>query len=171
MRRASLCLLHAAAVLVLGSLGVAWAADNTLLIQLQLDGGYRVWHSEGVSHLTDDELTTLAASAKPEGSERMQTTAGAATAFVIAHAVRVVLADAKLDRELLIDRDACGGVRIWHADGATRLTEDQLTDLVLSALPDGGKPIKLGATSAKAYSTELGVVAVIWTPVRRPAAD
>jgi hypothetical protein len=163
-------LIVAAAILVAVGAGAAGAADNTLLIQLQKDGSYLVWHSEGASRLTDDELTALSASAKPEGGERLLTSAGPASAFEIPHAVLVLLADTKLDRKLLIDRDACGGVRVWHAEGATLLTQDQLTDLVLSALPDGGKPIALGANYGKAYSTELGVVAVIWAPVQRPTS-
>jgi hypothetical protein len=164
-------LLHiAAAILVASAAGTAAAADNTLLIQLQKDGSYLVWHSEGATRLTDDELTTLSASARPEGGERLLTSAGPASAFEIPHAVLIVLTEAKSDRRLLIDRDACGGVRVWHAEGATLLTEDQLTDLVLSALPDGGKPIALGANYGKAYAMELGIVAVIWAPVQRPAS-
>jgi hypothetical protein len=159
-----------AAILVALAAGTAAAADNTLLIQLQKDGSYLVWHSEGATRLTDDELTTLSASAKPEGGERLLTSAGPASAFEIPHAVLVQLPDAKSDRKLLIDRDACGGVRVWHSEGATVLTDDQLTDLVLSALPDGGKRVAIGASYGKAYSTELGVVAVIWAPVQRPAA-
>jgi hypothetical protein len=147
---------------------IAEAADNTLLIQLQKDGSYLVWHSEGRTQLSDDELTSLSASARPEGGEPILTTAGPASAFEIPRAVLVVLADAKSDRKLLIDRDACGGVRLWHAEGATSLTDDQLTELVLSALPDGGKRVSIGSNYAKAYSTELGVVAVIWAPVERP---
>jgi hypothetical protein len=49
------------------------------------------------------------------------------------------------------------------------LTDEQMTDLVLSALPDGGKRVSIGSNYAKAYSVELGVVAVIWAPVQRPA--
>ena len=146
----------------------AHAADNTLLIQLQRDGSYVVWHSEGATHLSDDELTTLSASAKPEGGEGIVTTAGLANAFEIAHAVLVVLPNARSDKKLLIDRDACGGVRVWHSEGSTTLTEEQLTDLVLSALPDGGKRVSIGDKYAKAYTVELGVVAVVWAPVQRP---
>jgi hypothetical protein len=158
-----------AALLFAMAPALARAADNTLLIQLQQDGSYVVWHSEGETRLTDEELTALSASAKPEGGERMHTRAGMATAYEVPHAVLVVLATASVDARLLIDRDACGGVRVWHADGTTRLSQDQLTDLVLSALPDGGKPIPVGASYGKAYTTELGVVAVLWAPVQRPA--
>lgn len=155
------------AVLALFVSGTALAADDTVLIQLRQDGKYVVWHSEGQTRLTDDELTSLAAHARPEGSERMATSAGAAVAYEQPHAVLVVLPDAPSDQRLLIDRDACGGVRIWHSDGPLQLTEDQLTDLVLSALPDGGRTIPLGARYAKAYAMALGTVAVVWTPVSR----
>jgi hypothetical protein len=156
-------------VVILGALSAcsAQAASETVLIQLQKDGRYVVWYSEGQTRLTDDELTTLAASAKPEGGDTLLTTAGPANAFEVPHAILVVLPNARADKRLLIDRDACGGVKIWHSEGATVLTDDQLTDLVLSALPDGGKRLSIGGNYAKAYAMELGVVAVIWAPVQR----
>lgn len=147
--------------------GVAFAGDDTVLIQLQQDGRYVVWHSEGATNLSDEELTLLAASARPEGGDRIATSSGTAVAYEQPHAVLVVLAGAAADSRLLIDRDACGGVRIWHAEGPLQLTEDQLTDLVVSALPDGGRTIPVGDRYAKAYTMALGTVAVLWAPVKR----
>jgi hypothetical protein len=52
--------------------------------------------------------------------------------------VIIELIEHQQDRELLVDRDACGHVKTWHAEGVTRLSEDQATDLVMAALPGGG---------------------------------
>lgn len=146
----------------------ARADDNALLIQLQQDGSYRVWHSEGATHLPEQELLELEASARPEGGEIMQTLRGPAQAFDTRDGVVIDIPGAGTDRRLLIDRDLCGALKIWHADGPTHLTDDELTELVLTALPEGGKRIKVGTTHAKGYSTRIGVIAVIWKPVARP---
>jgi hypothetical protein len=58
----------------------ALAVDNVLLIQLQPGGAYRVWHTEGESQLTDDEVMALEATARPGGGEEMATGAGPARA-------------------------------------------------------------------------------------------
>lgn len=160
-------LLHlvTAIVLVL-PVGSAVAADTPLLIQLQPDGKYRVWHTEGDTHLSDDELLTLAASARPEGGEPMEVSAGPARAFELPQAVLIEIPGAPADKALLLDRDECGGIKVWHDAGATQLSEDQLTELVLTAVPGGGKRVMVGKDYAKAFTTRLGVVAMIWKPAR-----
>ncbi len=145
----------------------AHAADNTLLIQIEPDGRYKVWHTEGATHLDDEELLDLAASARPEGGETQATSAGPARAFAVKEGVLVVVADAPSDKTLLIDRDECGGVKLWHSEGATQLTDEQLTELVLSALPGGGKNLRLGENLAKAFAGRIGVTATIWKPAVR----
>ncbi|HZV54557.1 MAG TPA: hypothetical protein VFF82_06420 [Rhodocyclaceae bacterium] len=156
-----------AAAFILGTAWSAFAADNTLLIQLNQDGSFRLWHTEGATNLSDEELVTLAATARPEGGETIEVTAGSAHAVETKDGVMIVVPAAKSDKELLIDRDECGGVRVWHSDGATRLTDDQMTELVLTALPGGGKNVPIGQKFAKGFSTKIGVVAVLWQPVKR----
>jgi hypothetical protein len=143
------------------------AADNTLLIRLEPDGRYTVWHSKGETALAEGEVLALEASATPQGGEPMQTSAGLASAAVTKEGTVISLPDAKRDKTLLIDRDACGGVKVWHSEGTTSLTDAQITDLVVSALPGGGKSIALGTSLAKAYSTNYGVMVVIWTRAER----
>jgi hypothetical protein len=142
--------------------GAVAAAGDTLLIQLQPDASYRVWYSDGPRHLTDDELNQLAATASAEGGETTTTSAGGARAYQLAHAVLISFADDQPDGRQLLDRDACGGMRVWHSTGQHELSDNDLTDLVLSALPDGGKRVLLGHRYGKAFQTSLGVVAVIW---------
>lgn len=155
-------------------LGLLWgvapvfASDNTLLIQLVAGGGYRVWHQDGVTHLSEDELLGLAALASTDGSAPRTVSAGTARAYQTEYGVVIELVDAVADRRLLIDRDECGAIKVWHADGETQLSDDQLTELVMSALPGGGKRVNLGDRSAKAFVTSLGYTVVIWQPVRRP---
>jgi hypothetical protein len=144
----------------------ALAADTPLLIQLQPDGKYRVWHSEGETHLSDDELLTLAASARPEGGETIQVSAGPARAYELPLAVLIEIPGAMTDKALLVDRDECGGIKVWHGAGAAKLSEDELTELVLTAVPGGGKRVLVGKDYAKAFTTRLGVVAMIWKPAR-----
>lgn len=157
-----------AAIVVAATALAANADDNTLLIQHQPDGSFRVWHIEGETELTDLELQTLEASASPEGGEPMQTAAGLARAIDTGDGiVRIEIPGAPRDKALLIDRDACGGVRAWHAAGQTLLTDGQLTDLVVAAAPGGGKTFMLGDRRAKAFTTRLGVIAVMWKPVER----
>ena len=157
-----------AAIVVAVAAWSALAADNTLLIQLEADGKLKVWHSEGETKLADDELDALEASARPDGGEEMHTAAGAARAYATPSGVTIAFPGARADKALLIDRDACGGLRIWHAAGATALTDDQLTELVLTALPDGGKRVAIGeGRYAKGYTIALGVAIVIWKPPAR----
>ncbi len=140
----------------------AGAADNVLLIQMQPGGGYLVWHTEGESRLSDDEAMALEVTARPEGGAEMQTSAGPARAYETSDGVTIRLSAAQDDKALLIDRDNCGHIRLWHAAGATNLPEDQITDIVMSALPGGGKRLTVGRYHVKAFITRLGVTATLW---------
>lgn len=155
------------ATIFLLAANAAAAADNGLLIQTVPGGGYRVWHTEGATNLSEDEILMLAAGATPEGSELQRISAGPARAFQTGNGVIIELPEAAADRRLLVDRDACGAVKVWHSDGTTQLSDDQLTELVLSALPGGGRPVKVDGNYAKAFITPLGYAVVIWAPVKR----
>jgi hypothetical protein len=147
-----------------------WAADQGLLIQVQPGGAYRVWHSDGPTKLSDDEIMLLDSEATPEGGRIVPTAVGPATATQTAVGVVISLPEAPTDRALLVDRDGCGHVKTWHAEGATRLNDDQLTDLVLAAIPGGGKRVVLSeGLYAKSFLTNLGVMVAIWRPVAKPA--
>lgn len=160
-----------AALLVGASLllhGAVFAADLSVLIQ-QLPGTrFKVWHAEGSTRLSEDELMELEAVASPEGSAPVKTAYGPARAYATPEGIFVRLPELKSDGTLLLERDACSAIKAWHEDGAATLSDDELTELVLSAKPDGGKSIALGARRAKAYITHHGVMAVIWTPARKP---
>ncbi len=140
----------------------AGAADNVLLIQMQPGGGYLVWHTEGESRLSDDEAMALEVTARTEGGAEMQTSAGPARAYETSDGVTIRLSAAQDDKALLIDRDNCGHIRLWHAAGATNLPEDQITDIVMSAQPGGGKRLTVGRYHVKAFITRLGVTATLW---------
>lgn len=140
----------------------AGAADNVLLIQMQPGGRYKVWHTEGESQLSDDEVMALEVTAKPEGGEVMPTSAGPARAYETSDGVTISLPAAKNDKAVLIERDGCGHARLWHAAGATNLSEDQITDIFMSALPEGGRRISVGNYHVKAFITTLGVTASLW---------
>ena len=153
------------AVLFLAALLVATSAnavDNVLLIQMQPGGNYRVWHIEGESRLSDDEIMALEVTARPEGGEETPTSAGPARVYESSDGVTISLPAARNDKLLLIDRDDCNHVRVWHAAGATNLSEDQITDIVISALPGGGKRLTVGNFHVKAFITKLGVTATLW---------
>lgn len=139
----------------------ALATDNVLLIQMQSGGGYRVWHNAGESILSDDEVMEIEAAAATGGTD-VPTGAGPARAENTPDGLVIRLPAATRDNVLLVDRDACGHVRLWHAAGATRLSDDQLTEIVMSALPDGGKRIRVGDFHVKAYLGRLGVTAALW---------
>lgn len=143
------------------------AAANALLIQVRADGGFKVWHGTGASLLPNDEIYDLEASARPEGGDIQRTALGRAQAFETRQGIVIELPDAKSDKRLLLDRDPCGGLKVWHDEGATRLPDDVLTELVLTALPDGGARIKVGENVVRGYTVERGVIAVIWRPTRR----
>jgi hypothetical protein len=145
--------------LVMASAG---AADNVLLVQMQPGGRYLVWHTEGESELSDDEVMELEMAAKPGGGEEMQTSAGPARAYETSDGVTISLPAAKNDKSVLIDRDSCGHIRLWHAAGSTNLSDDEITDIVMSALPEGGKRLTLGGYHVKAFITKLGVTATLW---------
>lgn len=149
-------------LVALMTMSTAYAADNVLLIQLQAGGGFRVWHTEGEARLSDDEIMELEVTAKPGGGEVTPTSAGPARVFESAEGVTISLLDAKNDKTLLIDRDDCNHVRVWHAAGATNLSEDQITDIFISAVPGGGKRITVGEYHVKAFVTKLGVIATLW---------
>lgn len=148
----------------------AHADDKALLIQVAKDGGFRVWHSAGTTSLNDDDALALTASAKPGGGETIDTDAGPAKAYDTTQGIVVEVPGAKSDHALLIDRDNCGAVKVWHSEGATNLSDDQLTELMLTALPGGGASVPLGDKVGRSYSTELGVIAVIWKPAARGGA-
>ncbi|MFA4969753.1 MAG: hypothetical protein WC540_08980 [Sulfuritalea sp.] len=154
-------------VVILMAATVAGATDNVLLIQMQPGGRYVVWHTEGESRISDDEVMALEATAKPEGGEEMPTSAGPARAYETSDGVTIRLLAATNDKALLIDRDDCNHVRVWHAAGATNLSEDQITDIFMSALPEGGKRITIGQYYVKAFITKLGVTASLWNAAAR----
>ncbi|MBI4756778.1 MAG: hypothetical protein HY778_15445 [Betaproteobacteria bacterium] len=156
-----------AAIVAWAAVLSAQAADHTLLIQVVPGGAYKVWHSEGETQLSDDEAQTLEVSARPEGGDSVATSAGPARAFESRDGVIISIPGARSDKTLLIDRDACGGVRMWHSAGATTLTDEELTELVLAAVPGGGKRVSVRGMHAKAFSTRLGIIAVMWKPVVR----
>lgn len=152
---------------LLFAMTTASAADNVLLIQLRPGGGFTVWHTEGESQLTDDEVMELEATAKPEGGPVMSTSAGPARVYETTEGVTIRLPEAKHDKALLLDRDDCNHVRVWHAAGATRLSDDQIADIFISALPGGGKRIAVGDYYVKAFVTKLGVTATLWNPAAK----
>lgn len=145
----------------------AHAADISVLIQLLPGSKYKVWHAEGPTKLSEDELMELEAVATREGSAPVNTSFGPARAYSTPDGVFVKLPQLKTDGTLLLERDVCSAIKAWHEEGAAILSEDELTELVLAAKPDGGKSITLGARKAKAYITQHGVMAVIWTPRAR----
>lgn len=145
--------------------GSAVAADSAVLIQLQPGGAYRVWHNEGATRLSEDEILQLDAEATAEGSVPIATSAGPASAKRTDAGVVISVPGAAADRTLLVDRDACSAIRTWHVEGPTRLSDDQLTELVLAAVPGGGPRVRLdGGRYAKSFLTPLGVMAAIWMP-------
>lgn len=154
-------------IALLLAMTAASAADNVLLIQLRPGGGFTVWHTEGESQLTDDEVMELEVTAKPEGGAVMSTSAGPARVYETTEGVTIRLPEAKHDNALLIDRDDCNHVRVWHAAGATTLPDDQIADIFMSALPGGGKRIAVGDYYVKAFVSKLGVMATLWHPTAK----
>lgn len=156
-------LLLALAVVAQGAL----AESSNLLIQLQPGGGYRIWHADGPSVLSDDDIMLLDSMAEPQGSAPVPTPLGAARARRTELGVIIELSEAKTDKTLLIDRDACGHLKTWHAEGGKPLTDDQATDLVMSALPGGGPRLVLDPEHhAKSFITAIGIMVAVWTPRR-----
>lgn len=146
----------------------AFAADDVLLIQ-QGPQGFVVWHTEGDSRLDDDTVLELMASAQPEGGAPLMTAHGPAQAYVLQEGVLIRLPAAPRDKALLVDRDACGHIQLWHAEGPTQLTDAQLTEIVMSALPEGGPRLRLDGRYAKAFLGRLGVTVTLWK-AKSPAA-
>lgn len=155
--------LRALALLVGMMLAVAAVAeDNVLLIQTGPQG-YIVWHTEGETSFSDDEVLDLMVTAQPDGGEATSTRYGPAIAYVEGeYGVIIRLPSAEHDRALLVDRDACGHVIVWHAEGKTQLTEVELTEIAVSALPEGGPRLRLGDRYAKAFLGKLGITATLW---------
>jgi hypothetical protein len=148
-------------LLCLCALG-AQAEDNVLLIQTGPQG-YVVWHTEGETRFSDDEVLDLMVTAQPGGGEVMPTRYGPAIAFVEGEAgVIIRLPGVERDRALLVDRDACGHAVVWHAEGKTQLSEAELTEIAVSALPDGGPRLRLGDRYAKAFLGKLGITVTLW---------
>lgn len=148
-------------LLCLFALG-AQAEDNVLLIQTGPQG-YTVWHTEGETRFSDDEVLEIMATAQEGGGEVTPTRYGPAIAFVEGEAgVIIRLPGAERDRALLVDRDACGHVIVWHAEGKTQLPEEQLTEIAVSALPEGGPRLRLGDRYAKAFLGRLGITVTLW---------
>lgn len=148
-------------------LNAAAAADNTLLIQ-QGPQGFLVWHTEGPSRLPEEELLELAATAQPGGGPIISSSLGRAQVFEQPVGVLIRLLDAARDRELLVDRDACGHLIVWHSEGETKLSEQEIFDAVHSALPEGGPRLRFGDRYAKAFLGKLGVMVTLWpAPARR----
>lgn len=146
----------------------ATAQNLSLLIQSVPGGAYRIWHGDGTSMLDDDDVAKLDAIAVPEGSPPLRTSLGPAIARRTSLGVIIELPEAASDRHLLVDRDGCGHLKTWHADGAIVLSDDQATDLVMSALPGGGPRVVLDAEyNAKAYITSIGVMVAVWKPRRK----
>lgn len=141
----------------------AAAADNVLLIQTLPGGAYKIWHNEGESKLSEDDVMALEATARPGGGDEMRSSAGPARAYETRDGVTIRLLAASNDQEVLVDRDSCGHIRLWHSAGPTRLSDDDLTDIVISALPEGGKRLTIGPYYVKAYMTRLGVTAALWS--------
>lgn len=149
------------------AISAAGAAGDNLLIQIEHDGHYRVWHSEGVTTIGEDDALAVAATATRDGGDPQAIAGGRARALETEHGVVIEMIDAVADKRLLFDRDACGAVKIWHSEGATRLTEDQITELVMSALPGGGPRLTFEGRHAKAYITPLGYAVVLWAAATR----
>ena len=151
-------------LLTLASSGVL-AENSNLLIQLQPGGGFRIWHADGPSLLSDDEVMLLDSLAEPQGSAPVPTALGPARARRTELGVIIELAEVKTDKALLVDRDACGHLKTWHAEGNARLTQHQVADLYMSALPGGGPRLVLDdGRNAKGFITSLGVMVAIWKP-------
>ena len=142
------------------------AEDNVLLIQTGPQG-FVVWHTEGQSELADDAVLELMASATPEGGPAMPTPLGPARAYEMPAGILIRLLAAPRDQALLVDRDACGHIHLWHAEGATQLSDAQLTEIVMAALPEGGPRLRLNGRYAKSFVGRLGVIVTLWqVPVR-----
>jgi len=155
-----------AALLLCLAVTAVQAEDNVLLVQTGPQG-FVVWHVEGENVMPDDDVLELMATATPEGGKEMPSPLGRAQAFEMPEGILIRLLDVPRDKALLVDRDACGHVLQWHAEGATQLSDAHLTEIVMSALPEGGPRIRLNGTYAKGFIGRLGVTITLWkVPVR-----
>ncbi|MCX8086246.1 MAG: hypothetical protein N3C63_05000 [Rhodocyclaceae bacterium] len=155
------------ALLLWGGFLAARAADDVLLIQ-QGPQGFVVWHTEGASQLDDDTVMELLLTATPEGGPELPTALGPARAYLLPEGALIRFLTASKDRTLLVDRDACGHIKLWHAEGATALSDEELTEIVMSALPEGGPRLSIRGRYAKAFLGKLGVIVTFWNvPQRR----
>ncbi|MCX8017364.1 MAG: hypothetical protein N2690_05630 [Rhodocyclaceae bacterium] len=109
----------------------------------------------------------LLASATPEGGPSRPTAFGPARAYLLPEAILIRLPAAPTDQALLVDRDACGHIKLWHASGATQLSDAELTEIVMSALPEGGPRLTIGGRYAKAFLGRLGVTVTLWNKPQR----
>lgn len=157
---------RALVVALFACVGSAWAEDNVLLIQ-NAPQGFVVWHSEGESNLPDDSILEIMATATPDGGDPVSTELGRAQAYEQEAGILIRLPDARSDRAWLVDRDACGHIKLWHAEGQTQLSETELTDIVLSALPEGGPRLHIGQRYAKAFLGKLGVTVTLWNAPKK----
>jgi hypothetical protein len=73
-----------------------------------------------------------------------------------ADGVTISLSAARNDNFLLLDRDDCGHVRVWHSAGATNLPEDQITDIFISALPEAASASPRATTRSRLSSRSWG---------------
>lgn len=150
------------ACLLAAAIALPVSADDNVLLVRQGPEGFVVWHTEGESQLSDDELLEIMATATPEGGEQVDTPVGPARAYELPAGILVRLPAAPRDNALLVDRDACGHIIVWHADGPGQLTDTELTEAVMSALPEGGPRLRLGDRYAKAFIGRLGVTVTLW---------
>ena len=153
-------------LLALAAYGPVAAEDNVLLIQLAPGGGYAIWHTEGETDLPEHEAIALEGTATPEGGPEVATSVGPARAYETPNGIIIRIPSAPKDNALLLDRDNCGQVRLWHAAGATQLSDDEATDIVMSAVPGGGKRLIVGDRHVKAFLGPMGVTASFW-PMRK----
>ncbi len=98
---------------------------------------------------------------------QLQAGAGPARVHETGEGVTISLPEAKNDKVLLIDRDDCNHVRVWHSAGTTNLAEDQIADIFMSALPGGGKRLSVGQYHVKAFITRQGVTSTLWPVAAR----
>ena len=139
----------------------AYAEDNVLLLQTGPQGT-TVWHTEGTTQLDDDVLLELVATATPDGGPEIDTPLGPARAYVVPEATVIRFMAVMEDNALLVERDACGHIKAWHAAGKTRLTADQVDELLLTALPGGGQRLVFGEHYAKGFVSNIGVTVTLW---------
>jgi hypothetical protein len=133
----------------------ALADDNVLLIQLQPGGAYKVWHTEGESQLTDEDVMALEATASKEGGKEMATGFGPARAFETPDGIVISLPAAPGTISSCSTATAAAMCGCGTA-GATNLPEDGITDIFMSALPGGGKRVTVDDYHVKASSPNWG---------------